>query len=115
MPQDTHTGALIEVTDATFAETVLANDLPVLVDFWAQWCPPCHAITKPLGELAEEFRGRMVIVKLNSDENPVTARAYRVLSLPTLLIFRGGEVVASMVGARPKSALRNALEPHANP
>jgi thioredoxin len=97
------------VTDATFADTVLGSDLPVVVDFWAEWCPPCHALSPVLAELAEEFDGRLVVAKLNSDENPVTSRAYRVMSLPTLLFFRGGEVVASLTGARPKSVLRNAF------
>jgi thioredoxin 1 len=101
---------LVTVTDATFAEIVLASELPVVVDFWAGWCPPCRAIEPSLKELAEEFAGRLVIAKIDSDANPVGSRTYRVMSMPTLLFFRGGEVVASIVGSRPKSVLRNAFE-----
>ena len=115
MPQGDQNGALITVTDTDFATTVLAAELPVLVDCWAPWCPPCRAIAKSLAELAEEFQGRVLIAKLNTDDNPVTARSYRILSLPTLLLFRQGQIVASVVGARPKSFLRDLLETHAAP
>lgn len=105
--------ALITVTDATFEQQVLQNDSPVLVDFWAQWCPPCRPMARVLGELAEELDresdGKVVIAKINSDENPVASRAYRIMSLPTLLLFRDGQVIATMVGSRLKSALRDAL------
>jgi thioredoxin len=102
---------MITVTDATFAAEVLARsaEVPVAVDFWAQWCPPCHAIARTLAELEPEFEGRLVIVKMNSDENPEAAKTYRVLSLPTLLVFDRGEVTASLVGSRPKSYLRDML------
>jgi thioredoxin 1 len=103
---------LVTATDDTFAETVLASDRPVVVDFWAEWCPPCRLISKSLAELAEEFGDRMVIAKINSDENPESSRTYGVLSLPTLLVFRDGEVVGSIVGSRPKSQLREALGAH---
>jgi len=102
-------GRLIAVTDDTFAETVLASDRPVVVDFWAEWCPPCKTISRSLAELAEELGGRMVVVTINSDENPKAVRDYGVMSLPTLLVFHRGEVVGSIVGARPKSYLRQAL------
>jgi thioredoxin 1 len=101
--------SLVTVTDATFAELVLAAPGPVVVDFWAEWCPPCRPMAASLAELAEELRGEVMIGKLNSDENPETTRAYRVLSLPTLLFFRGGVVVNTIVGLRPKSTLRQAL------
>lgn len=106
-------GSLVTVTDDTFTETVLASDRPVVVDFWAEWCPPCKAIARSLAELADEFDGRLLVAKLDTDEHPKTTRAYRVLSLPTLLVFRGGEVVASIVGARPKSHLRETFREHA--
>jgi thioredoxin 1 len=99
-----------EVTDETFAHEVLASDVPVLVDFWAEWCPPCHRIAPMLDELAAEFAGRARVVKLNADDNPLTARAYGVLSMPTLTVFRGGEVVSQHVGARPKAKLREQID-----
>jgi len=101
--------SLVTVTDATFAELVLGAPGPVVVDFWAQWCPPCRPMAKILAELAEELRGQVTIAKLDSDANPETTRAYRVLSMPTLLFFRNGIVVNTMVGLRPKSTLRSAL------
>jgi thioredoxin 1 len=112
MRAEPEAGLTVDVTDDTFAETVLASDRPVLVDFWATWCPSCVRLAPTLGELAEEFGDRVVVAKINADENPGTVRAYGVMSLPTLLVFRGGEVVGSLVGARPKSHLRDALSPH---
>ncbi|GAB3938610.1 thioredoxin [Micromonospora vulcania] len=88
---------------------MLASDRPVVVDFWAEWCPPCKMIEKSLVELAREFGDRMVVAKLNSDENPSATRNYRVMSLPTLLVFRHGELVGSTVGSRPKTYLRQIL------
>ncbi|MEU5784592.1 thioredoxin [Micromonospora lupini] len=113
MPQETTVRPLTTVTDATFAELVLASDRPVVVDFWAEWCPPCKMIEKSLAELAQEFGDRLVIAKLNSDDNPQTTRRYQVMSLPTLLVFRRGEVVGSIVGSRPKLHLRQSLTLHA--
>jgi thioredoxin 1 len=112
MPQESATGSLVTLSDDTFAETVLAGDRPVVVDFWAEWCPPCKMISKSLAELADEFGERMVVATLNSDENPNATRTYRVMSLPTLLVFRRGEVVGSIVGSRPKASLRQALSAH---
>ncbi|PPK64855.1 thioredoxin [Actinokineospora auranticolor] len=100
---------LTVVTDETFAREVLASDIPVLVDFWAQWCPPCHMITPVLAQLADELAGRLRIVKINNDQNPVTGRDYQVMSLPTLLVFHNGLPVRSFVGARPKAKLLGEL------
>jgi thioredoxin 1 len=107
--QESGTGAVLTVTDETFAEVVLANSRPVVVDFWASWCRPCVAISKSLGELAEELGDQLVVAKLNSDDNPETTREYGVMALPTLLVFRQGEVVGTIVGAKPKAQLRTAL------
>ena len=98
------------VTDATFAEEVLRSELPVLVDFWAEWCPPCHRLSPVLDELAVEYEGRARIVKLDSDANPETVRAYGVMSMPTLSLFRNGELVSQVVGARPRSQLRAQID-----
>ncbi|MEU8004364.1 thioredoxin [Catellatospora sp. NPDC049111] len=103
-------GPLIEVTDATFADVVLKSDRPVVVDFWAEWCAPCKVLERSLNELSAEYGDRVVFTKLDSDNNPETARAYKVMSMPTLLVFRGGEVVASQIGNRPKMALRQFLD-----
>ncbi len=101
---------ITSVTDATFADEVLNSDLPVLVDFWAEWCPPCHRLVPVLEELAGEFAGRARIVKLDVDENPETSRAYGILSMPTLSVFRDGQRVSQVVGAQPKSRLRAQIE-----
>jgi len=100
---------LITLTDATFPKIVQNAELPFVVDFWAEWCPPCGPMAKVLAELAGEFDGRLLIGKLNSDENPETTRAHRIMSTPTLLFFRDGAVTGSLVGARPKSMLRKTL------
>jgi len=98
------------VTDASFATEVLDSDLPVLVDFWAEWCPPCHRLAPVLEELATEYEGRARIVKMDADANPETALAYGVMSMPTLTVFRGGEVVAQLIGAYPKARLRALID-----
>jgi thioredoxin 1 len=110
--------SLTVVTDATFAEVVLGAGMPVLVDFWARWCPPCGPMTRVLGELAPEFEGRLLIATLDVDSNPETTLKYRVISMPSLLFLTGGVVTSTIVGARPKSMLRqamtNALSPYVN-
>ena len=96
------TEAISDVTDTTFADDVLGQDLPVLVEFWATWCPPCRMLSPVLEAVARERAGSLVVRKMNSDENPETVRAYRVMSLPTMILFRDGVPVRSFVGARPK-------------
>ncbi|MEU0839906.1 thioredoxin [Streptomyces sp. NPDC005962] len=105
----TRTGEVPAVTDATFAEEVLTAGLPVLVDFTASWCPPCHMIAPVLAEIAREEGHRLKVVQLDVDTNPETTAAYSVLSMPTLMLFRAGEPVRSMVGARPKRRLLQEL------
>ena len=97
--------AVVEVTDATFQSEVVASEKPVLVDFWAEWCGPCKAIGPALEEIADAMNGDVTIAKLNIDENPATPQSYNVRGIPTLLIFKGGQVVAEKIGAMPKSAL----------
>jgi thioredoxin len=101
------TSAVIKVTDDTFEDLVLSASLgqPVLVDFWAQWCPPCHMLAPVLDEIAAELGGRLIVAKVNADENQVTAQRYGILALPTLSVFRNGEMVSRVVGARPKRRL----------
>ena len=97
------------VTDATFADEVLAAGLPVLVDFTADWCAPCRMIAPVLAEVAKEQAGLLKVVTLDVDSNPETQAAYGVLSMPTLMLFRAGEPVKSLVGARPKRRLLQEL------
>jgi thioredoxin 1 len=93
------------VTDASFAADVLGADEPVLVDFWAEWCGPCRQIGPALEELSGEYAGKLTVAKINIDENPETPGRYGVRGIPTLMIFKGGELAATKVGAAPKSAI----------
>jgi thioredoxin 1 len=99
----------VTVTDASFSEQVLQSDKLVLVDFWATWCGPCRAVAPVLEEIAAEHADTLTVAKLDIDQNPAVARDYRVLSVPTLILFKGGEPVKQIVGAKPKAALLNDL------
>lgn len=100
------------LTDGNFEDTVLKASAPVLVDFWAEWCAPCRRIAPAVETLAADFDGRAVVGKLNIDDNPSTPMRYSVRAIPTLLLFKGGEVVESVVGVADKAHLKSLLERH---
>jgi thioredoxin 1 len=94
--------AAVDVTDATFADEVLNSSETIMVDFWAEWCGPCRAVSPILDQIATEHAGKIKIVKLNVDDNPQTAMKYQITSIPAMKVFKGGEVVKTIIGAKPK-------------
>jgi len=104
----------VEGTDTNFEQEVLKSDIPVLVDFWAPWCGPCRMVSPLVDEIAEELTGKLKVVKVNTDENQEIAVKYGIRSIPTLGIFKDGQIVDGVIGAVPKQAIKDKLLPHLN-
>jgi thioredoxin 1 len=103
---------IANVSDNSFEEEVLKSELPVLVDFWAVWCAPCHMVAPSVENLAQTYKDKMKVVKFNVDENPKTPAKYGILSIPTLLLFNGGELKETIVGALPQNKIEDAITKH---
>jgi len=101
---------VIHVTDSSFQQNVIQSELPVLLEFWAEWCAPCRSVGPIMEELASEYTGRLVVAKLNVDENDQTAVLYGIQHLPTVLLYKGGEVIGKQVGAAPKSGFESLID-----
>ena len=102
----------ISANDKNFKQEVLESDLPVLVDFWAQWCGPCLMVAPIVEQIAKKYKDKLKVCKLNVDEAPETASSYDIMSIPTLMIFKKGKVADKIVGALPKAELEAAIKPH---
>lgn len=103
---------ITHLTTATFDEAVIGSTAPVLVDFWAEWCVPCHMVSPVVEELGTEQGEKLKVAKLNIDDNPQTTNTYRVMSIPSLILFKGGQEVARVIGAKPKDAILRDLGAH---
>ena len=101
---------MADITDATFEAEVLKSDLPVLVDFWAPWCGPCKSMLPIVEEITKEYEGKVKVVKVNVDENSETAQKFGVMSIPTFLIFKGGEVANTFIGVKTKEAMKGEID-----
>ena len=104
--------AALEVNEANFKQEVLESTVPVLVDFWAPWCGPCRMVGPIVDEIAKDYAGKLKVVKINTDEAPGVAGSYNIMSIPTLMIFKGGERVDQIIGSQPKQAIIGKLTPH---
>ena len=102
----------IEITDANFDQEVLKAETPVVVDFWAVWCGPCKAVAPVLEQLAGEYNGKLKVGKLDVDSNPMVTTRFNIRSIPTIMVFKGGNVVEQVIGALPKRSLLEKLQPH---
>jgi len=102
----------ITLTDENFEQEILKSKLPALVDFWAPWCGPCHMVSPIVEELANQYQGKLKVGKVNVDEAPGIASKYGIMSIPTLMVFKDGEIVEQMIGAAPKEVIEEKIKPH---
>jgi thioredoxin 1 len=103
-------GKIVTVSDAEFESSVLQGDKPALIDFWAEWCQPCKMLAPTVEEIAGEYEGKVLVGKLNVDDNPATATKYGIRGIPTLLLFKGGQVVQQLVGVKSKAEIKKIID-----